>query len=308
MNVSFLNYLFFSLIIFNLNSVRASDSLLEVEPGVFAGKSFVNGEVVYFGMEKVDSEESSRNWKRYMWHAQSLSGLYSFVDSHMECSLGSVVMDRKTVQSLGYSTPQQLDALKEKLCGLDEQKKREFGVGIPIMYGANGFLDVLNGDDFYVVYASKKEVRGKHPFPQREDANQISKLADQDVEDIIMAVGSRKLERENDFVDMDMCFENRGIFRNPLNWFQDGKRYAGVSLKLHGFSALVRKTVHHKQYLVVYAVDSMIQVLLKNQWESGDFILADKDVTERTTEGNQDFGGDNLCIIKADALIHKYSK
>jgi len=129
-------------------------------------------------------------------------------------------------------------------------------LGVPA--GVVGFQISDDGNN-YVVYASKKTVMGRYAFPKDMPAFISLKKYYDYFKDIIMIVRS-------EFKPGDISYNNRGIFKNPISFIEDGDKYPGLSMKLHGFSAAA---IHHiaknAQYMTVNPIAAMRGIIMKTK-------------------------------------------
>lgn len=280
------------------------------DESVFLGSAEVNGISVFLGMEKIDTSIDKQNWLRYRDYALGVEQLYQYLSQSItekkKISLDDETWDGYSLKELtGFSSE---DEFQQYLLSFEKfmQDKRSLKIATHIEKGAHGFLQIMN-IGCYVVYASKIKVSGKYPFPK--DFGSISPLSALQTyfNDLIMTVCSRDYcEDENKDI---ASFENRGIFKNPITCYYDGNTFSGLSLKLHGLSACVRKSFSSKEYMYVGAAYGMTKVLVNfDGWQKGDFILNYKDFVECTEEEKKPGIGDTPCLIKIDALIQIFQR
>ncbi|HEV2524183.1 MAG TPA: hypothetical protein VGU44_03525, partial [Gammaproteobacteria bacterium] len=279
------------------------------EEGVFSGSTQCNGAPVFFGMERINTEADVKNWEAYVRHALEVEQLYQYlaeaVKENKEISLEDVTQDGYSMQDLtGFSPKSEKDckAFQDYLLSfkaLAQNNEKALRIGTRISVGASAFSVIINIGS-YVVYASKKKVSGKYLFPEKCDSMPPLFALQTYFNDLIMTVGSKDSGKYE-----NTSFENRGIFRNPVTCFYDRDKFPGLSLKLHGFSACVRKSFAREEYMYVSAAYSMARILVNfDGWQKGDFILKGKDFLECTpAEKTLVCGWDTQCLIKIDALI-----
>lgn len=287
----------------------------EVAPDVYAGQTKVGNEIVYFGMEKLD-EESMNDWNNFGIRTNSFTSygsglLWGFSTASAR---GVKIFFSEALQTSTGLTKEEYSLFVEKV---DEAVQKNPNIpnaiaGIPV--GVAGFLS-SGSQDYYVVYASRRPVQGRFPFPKNLPSSISLKQYHRYYGDIIMCVGSWDHPPSN-------TYKNRGIFKNPLSFIIDGNKYPGLSLKLHGFSAVVASQIfQNKQYMAVKPIPSMTRILLGvNGWQRGDVFIYGKDLMdyrsdelEYIKEGiepltyNQDHDEPKFQI-KIDALIKLYKE
>lgn len=112
----------------------------------------------------------------------------------------------------------------------------------------------------------------------------------------------------------DNAYTNRGIFKNPISFIEDGNKYPGLSMKLHGFSAVVvDQFSKDKQYMSVAPAPAMRALIVKVPgWQRGDLIIDDKDFLDFSPEELDKyktlevFPREPSFKIKIEALIRLY--
>ena len=118
--------------------------------------------------------------------------------------------------------------------------------------------------------------------------------------DILIVVGS-------DFSNEEY-FHNRGIFRNPY-WILENK-YAGLSMLLHGFSAVVAQEYFPSiKCMHVIPVGSMQSILCKElKLGDGHIVKSTGDVDISSCVYNPDDPEGDLNVIKIEALIKIFNE
>ncbi len=276
-------------------------SVTQVANGVCAGKGTATSrETVYFGMELVDQSNIDQ-WRRYRDHAN-----YMVRDSRGVMVVSATLSeperrhayDESIKEVTGFSEAEYTAYMKD-LYEKGLYKKEKLNAINGVRTGIVAFNLTEDGKT-YVVYASKKPVTGKFPFPI---TNSFITLKDFDIiyDDILMSVGSEDIPKT-------LVYHNRGIFRNPKSFIDGG--YKGLSLKLHGFSAAVA-ILSGKQYMVVNAAPAMQEVLNKHLKPKDAFI--DKQIPAEYQEcipsGAFEKGIlDVPYLIKIDALARFYTE
>lgn len=297
------------------NHEVASDLFTEVAPGVYAGQAKVGNEIVYFGMEKVDAENEG-DWFNYSRTTaiKTVKGRGAFWGLTAASARGMKQAFGENIQSAtGFADEQEYLAFMEKVDQATRNNKKLPNVISGIEGGTAGFFP-SSDENYYVVYASRKPVQGRFPFPKNLPSFISLKQYNEIYGDIIMSVGSRDNPASNYYV-------NRGIFKNPLSFIIDGNKYPGLSLKLHGFSAAVASHIFkNKDYMFVKPISSMTRVLLRVQgWQRGDVLIDSKDlmdygddelevIKEREGETFYEGQGEPHFLIKIEALIRLYRR
>jgi hypothetical protein len=255
----------------------------EVAPGIYAGQTKVGNETVYFGMEKLD-EESINDWNNFGIQTNKFttysSGLLWFFSTASARSIK--ISFGEALQTQTGFTKEEYSLFTKKT---DEAVQKNPNIpnaiaGIPL--GVAGFLS--SGEkNYYVVYASRKPVQGRFPFPKDIPSSISLKEYFGYYGDIIMCLGSWDHPPSR-------IYKNRGIFKNPLSFIIDGNKYPGLSLKLHGFSAVVASYIFRdKQYMVVKPIPFMTRILLGVKgWQRGDVFIYGKDLMDYTPDELED--------------------
>lgn len=290
-----------------------SDLFKEVAPGVYAGQTKVGNEIVYFGMERLD-QENLENWNKYKtntrYKTQEGRGIFHVLA--LQCIEKIFPPFIKMQQRTGFADETEYLAYRNKVCeAVDKNANIPAAIaGIP--GGIMGFMPDDTGD-YYVVYASRKPINGRFPFAKDIPSSISLTQYYSFYQDILMSVGSENEKSTNKY-------ENRGIFKNPISFIEDGDKYPGLSLKLHGFSAAVASHIFkNKQYMFVIPVPAMTRVLLGVKgWQRGDFLIDDKDLNDYSPgelEAIKIRSGPPISVgvgeprihIKIDALMKLYS-
>ena len=281
----------------------------EVAPGVYAGQTRVGNEIVYFGMERVD-EKNIENWNKYVRYSDSLTknsrGILAVWPSHI-AKIREVPFSQ--LQKItGFTEESELSEFLDKLEKVVQENKNIVDglKGVPT--GIAGFSIQADGN-YYVVYVSKKPVTSRFPFPDNlpEFFPSLKKYYEY-FGDLLMIVRS-EIETDGD------SYSNRGIFKNPISFIEDGNKYPGLSMKLHGFSALVAQHISkNKQYMSVAPAPAMRSIILKNKgWHPGDLTIDGRDFFDFSPEELNDFKDTKNVFakephfrIKIDALIRLF--
>lgn len=280
----------------------------EVAPGVYAGQTQVGNETVYFGMEKID-DVNIEQWDKYKRQAEKLTtkngGLLTNWSIFHKQNIRPPFSERIQKRT-GFSDENEYAHFMDKLDAVVDANQNIVGLLIGIPTGIAGFNIKADGNS-YVVYASKKPVTGRFPFPVELPIEISLKKFYEYFGDILMIVKSEVKP------DAD-SYANRGIFKNPISFIEDGNKYPGLSMKLHGFSAAV---VHHifknKQYMSVAPAPAMRSIIVKMPgWQRGDLIIDGKDILDFSPEelekfkSLEPFAREPGFHIKLEALIRLY--
>jgi hypothetical protein len=289
-------------------------SLYEIcEDGVYSGWTQLNGNIVYLGIEKINTTIDKQNWLRYKNDAVAVATLYEYLRKSSlegnEISLDSRVTNRSSVKDItGFASE---DELQQYLISFRKfsQNEKALNIATNIAIGAYGFNGVVDVG-CYVAYSSKQKVSGRYLFPQ--NFGSISPIAalEKYFKDLILIACSRNYYGSiNRYIT---ACENRGIFTNPLICFYDGIKFSGHSLKLHGFIALVRRLLflkedENKEYVYLSAAYGMTKALINfGCWRRNEFMLNYKDFVDCNEKEKEPGYGDTPCLVKIDALIRIY--
>ncbi len=162
-------------------------------------------------------------------------------------------------------------------------------------------------DPLYVVYASREPVQG---------IRELEEASEKELEELQYGLdgwGVVLLSALEQYADILMCmrsidmpqtpyYNNRGICRSLYSFFQGGQR--GLSIKLHGFSAVVMKKMNPtKKFLTVAPLPSMLKIL-KNKLQK-DAIREPNQEERRNFFPRIDSAGvrDTPIVIEIDALM-----
>lgn len=268
---------FFIALVASANILYAK-SFSEVAPGVYAAKSNIGGNDVYFGMEKIDKLNEFK-WRRYADMADYLTktsrGILAVWPTFI--SRGKNIPYDQGIGEATDFNELEFNNYIEKIKNVLKDNERALSVikGVPI--GVAGFSTA--GKDKYVAYASKKPILGRFPFPSELPLWISLKKYYEYFGDLLMIVGS-------DIKPGSLSYENRGIFRNPISVIEDGNKYPGLSMKLHEFTALSAHTINsNTKYLVVDPAPSMRAIIVNFKgWQRGDLIINGKDLLDYSPE------------------------
>ncbi len=265
----------------------------EVAPGVYAGQAKVGNEIVYFGMEKIDADNKGP-WIKYARMARNISegNLIRWLkDSYLNLRRQKVgFMYNADIEFSGFTNEEYnryLDKIDEvvknsNIVIVDGEKLPSVINALKGLHmGVRGFSTRTDGNN-YVIYASKKPVKGKYPFPNLPKDLTLPMTLKQHYHsfgDILMSVGS-------EYIAGSASYENRGIFKNPISFIEDGSKYPGLSMKLHGFSgAVIQYISKDARYMEVRPVPAMARIIINTKgWNQGDILINNKDVLEYTPE------------------------
>lgn len=268
-----------------------------------ATASSSKGEIFYLGMERLDSK-SRKKWKSY----QNISYIFAFQHNNPLLHFFEVPTPGKIeemTKSKEFSLREETAShyftnVWNRIQG-DEKKMRAFHD----RSGVGAFL--TEKEDDYVVYASKREIKGPLSFPEETgfslvpDEKGEKKFTLQEILDfshpIIMSVGVLLSEDE-------AVYRNRGIFRNPISFIEGG--YEGISLDLHAFSGKVFRDMlnpqspeNKKDYMVVAPAPVMHSILVK----AFDGQLLEPSIEEEELEKFSGKNiGDRVVLIKVEDL------
>lgn len=267
-----------SIVCFVLLSMCSHAHFVEVAPDVFAAEAkSPAGAQYYVGIERVVDEQQKNAWRDYSKSADWLtiqgSGVlrYSAINSTEERKPKYEVV-KKTIgfDEEGYD---QIMAAMKRL-ELFKPANRAAMSAVPT--GTVAFQTELARKNVYVAYISKKPISGKFAFKKFEKPE-------------LGRVDSLKEYFEN-YDDIVMCMviinypgkpitEHRGIFRNPTDFLDVKKLFAGSSLPLHGAGASFASLfLDDKRYVAVIPVEAMENILVAKVQPGDMFIGTNKSV------------------------------
>jgi hypothetical protein len=294
-----------------------SNTVKEVEPGVYAGQARVGNEIVYFGMEKVD-EHNKKFWDIYKNKTRYLTqegrGIFSSWAKAIHDGHQQFPYSEEIAQRTGFSEKEYTDFWNKLAHAVKSSRvvKGPHSTALSIINAFDGIPSGIAGfqidtsGNFYVLYASRKPVTGHFPFPQELPDFINLKQYYEYFENIIMIVRS-------DIESGKSSYDNRGIFKNPISFIEDGNKYPGLSMKLHAFSAVVAHLISKGILeLSVSPVASMRAIIMKTKgWQKGDVIVNGKDILDFTPEEKEKFESSEQMEepnfrIKVEALIRMF--
>ncbi len=261
-------------------TIKPTDELVqEVAPGIYAGQKKIGEEIVYFGVERVESDNELK-WRQYagcsdLIGGSARGGLLKVLA--LSSKLGVWILFDKVKDVTGFNEQEYIEYMN-KLDAVIHSRPSVVDALEGVGEGVAGFSLSFDGHH-YVVYASKKPITGRFVFI--ENAEKCFPL-----KDFYESYGNLlKSVRLQDNPDTNR-YSNRGIFRNPISFIEDGSKYPRISMKLHGFSAVfAKKFLKGKEYMTVRPVISMRKILLDIKgWQRGEVLINKKDLFDHSPE------------------------
>src|SRR5436190_12053832 len=234
--------LFFTLPAQAMEEVDTQDSLCKkIAPGVYAGKKTVGNETVYFGMEKVHGG-NIKQWDKYVKLTDTFTDNNGCLNC-WRCAFAGIPQYRipsyDIVQHITGFTETEHNDFMNVVKTYVENDRNEGKAIREIASKTVGFCittDKPTRTD-YVVYASKKPITGEFLFSTNFlEEKVLLKQYLQYFKDLLMIVGS--MIPANEYIYDKCVYVNNGLFENPLSLIQDGKKYPGLAIQLHAFSAV----------------------------------------------------------------------
>ena len=189
---------------------------------------------------------------------------------------------KQKCEVLTSSNPNVLNVLRNSACG-----------PVALSTGAE------EGERRYITYITSDENFNIENTPILEKCPNIKEYIEY-YKDILIVVGS-------DFSNEEY-FHNRGIFRNPY-WILE-KKHAGLSMFLHGFSAVVAQEHFPSiKCMHVIPVGSMQSILCKElKLGDGHIVTSTGDIDISNYVCNSDDPEGDLNVIKIEALIKIFNE
>jgi len=225
---------------------QLSSTAYKIQDNVYAGKSQnKNGETVYFGMELV-TQANMEKWELFKRQTDFNSSVNISLASI--CATMSDPNDRlppsadRIDVATGF-TEIELRDYHEFLYRKGFYNKEKYHIFSSIYEALKDFR--LESDQrHYVVYASKKEVKGSYNFldQELERPSQLGvKQYEENYGDLLMV--SLLIDDTDSPLFASSC-----IFRTPKSYVERGyPGYKGISMLLYGFSAAVFKEIEAKK-------------------------------------------------------------
>jgi len=266
-------------------SAMDDDPLIERIPGkVFTCEGLAkSGEKVYFGIEFID-DKNFKEWTLYREVSEKF--LVNYVSPSF--NLSEEYREDFFPQS-GFDSKEEYgefcDKLIQNTSGVTSDSIYKKETGYKSAIGAFGF-DKDAG--YYVAYVSKKPIVGYFDHPKPEKV-QTFKGYHEGYQSLLMCVRCQDVPNTK-------VFNNRGIFKGLISCYD--LNYSGLSMKLHGFTALVFEKLG-KTHMSVAALPSMYQIMRKSiPIES---LIDGSDMSESLFPGSVGIL-DKKCIIDTQTL------
>lgn len=249
----------------------------------------VDGTFLYYGLElgmKGEWKERSKLWYAYSRRAEFCARNYFRFLIQKKCVPEDFpeYVDPRLKERIDKALSERADAIKPQISS--------FGTG---------YAGQSHGKN--IAYISRKPIRHRMELPDpRERSLTLQEFYDH-YNDIVMTVWV------NPYEDGSVVYHNRGIFRNAFSMLFDS--YKDLSIKIHGFSALVMQEVYKSQFLFVCAAPPMCRLLLRAFDRKDLFYLEDRtpaqpsDFAKTVPEGFDCGGVDTRLGIKTETLKKK---
>ncbi len=214
------------------------------------------GVPIYFGFEKID-ESNVLFWKNYRYKAGTLASCLKMLPKFIQTGqlkkargLKEEVLqysDAEYEQFLNYikNSPKNVGDYEDNLI-------RQYFTGV-----AGGFGGMDLGDTnprnrlYYVIYASSQPIRRRY-VNSDYDKNMSFEANFGKIIMSMTGITAPKVPTTT----------HTGIARNPMDFFKTDKKYAGISMKLHGFGAVIWKTkFKDKKFMITKPLESMADIL-----------------------------------------------
>lgn len=257
---------------------NASPTIKVMETVCTAEGKAGSGERLYFGLEKITSENQN-NWQRFgifsSWHALTADYIVASIARDDDDSSNYSSLDKDLAQSYLSSNEIQgnagqagftVEEYKSYIKALVENpvENRDFTALSNFTIGTQGF-QFYGQNPYYVAYVSKTPITGPFLFPKDMRTCNTKKYVEH-FSNLLMAVRCEDISNT-------AVYYNRWIFKNPQTIIAE-RGYAGLSTRLHGFTAWVFEEMLAKKYMAVGATVPMYKIMEKKaQSLTGDFYV-----------------------------------
>lgn len=233
-------------------------SVKELQNGLYVAEGTTStGEKIYFGYERLDTQAERQSWQCYAVASQKL------VDEQKGwlVVLGKLANDKKEYKK--YTNEEHFknidsSSLKKLVRSLRKggftPQDKKWEILHATRHGMAGFDAHFSS---YVAYISTKPITGRLPkAPSLGTYKDVESHYNHLVMSVCTTVSTEK-----------PVYENRGIYRNPLNLIKG--THSNVGCMLHVFTAKAMKCINqapnasHVQYLTVRALPAMKEILVK---------------------------------------------
>lgn len=233
-------------------------SVKELHNGLYTAEGITAaGEKIYLGFERLDTQAERDAWQGYSDACQKLvddsKGWLVFLGTHAhDKNEYKKLKDEEQFQNMDSSSFKKLIRAMRK-GGFTPQGNKWENVHAT-RHGMAGFGPQFSS---YVAYISTKPITERlYNTASLRTYSEIESHYGHLVMSVCTTVSTEK-----------PVYENRGIFRNPLNLIKGG--YSNVSCLLHVFTAKAMKFLNqspnasHRQYLTVRALPTMKEIIVK---------------------------------------------
>ncbi len=242
---------FYNACLFGENEKPSIGEVKEIESGLYVAEgTTAAGEKIYFGLERLETQDQRDAWIYYSDACQKLVDK----DRGWLVAVGTKAYDKKAYTKLNkeevFKTVDEA-SFKKLVRGMRKMgftpKGKKWETLHATRHGMAGFGPYFSS---HVAYISTKPITKRLSKPAsigtyKEIASKYGR--------IIMSVCST-------VSDTKPIYENRGIFRNPLNLIKGN--YANIACMLHVFTAKAMKN-QNMQHLTVRALPFMKELLVK---------------------------------------------
>jgi hypothetical protein len=226
-----------------------------ISEGIYGMSFQKDGETLHLRMEQI-TKETSRCWTHYTNYLSFLcNSANGFLSKLTSLITKGRVPDYDLIKKyLGYSKTEYEEFVK-KLKVANENSNNK--VSTVISAAASGFgsmFTLYNPDEeHYIIYVTR------NPDFSIAKADQTAYEENFTLKNFVEAYSDLLITVGTDFTAKDF-FHTRGISRNP--WWIFEQKYSGLSMYLHGFSALVAQNFYpEKKEMQVKALGSMQKII-----------------------------------------------
>ncbi len=280
-----------------------------IQEGVFGASFKYDGEDLHLRMEII-TQENAKYWTNFkehsIWMANETNllnpnnGVLSYLVSLAgKCSYPSY---ERAKDVTGF-TPEEFMAFTKQA---NERKTETSGKITKVLKKNSIGINHMNTafyrkDTKYVVYITRNRNFSIIQADESIEKNwKTLKNVINAYQDILISIGS-------DFSE-DYYFHNRGISRNPY-WVFEGK-YAGLSMLLHGFTAIVAQNFFPKKEVMHVSPIGSMQVIIQQYLHRGEGWIErlGKRIDLLDVRSSPDDGEGGLNVIKVSALVRIYNE
>lgn len=274
-----------------------------ISEGIYGMSFQKDGETLHLRMEQL-TKATSQCWKHYQNYSKFVASGSCDVLSNLVKLIGKgKVPDYKKVQDVTGFTEAEYEAFVEKARISQEKTDGKIGeVLAKTSHGSNHMhTSYSEEEDNYIIYVTK------NPDFSIETADKVARETELTLKNFIEAYEDLLITVGTDFTK-NSSFYTRGISRNP-HWIFEQK-YSGLSMLLHGFSALVAQTFYpHKKEMQVKPLSSMQNIIAKKVQPGEGYVESENgkiDLTELPQEnGSFEYP---MTHIKTSALTRIFNE